>query len=249
MRYSTVEGSLPGNSVTTMSECAVTQASLENRDWQRFLDATVHDLRAALRAIGTSAELLAQTCGAVPGTSGTIATLLEGVNRLDTLSKGLGSYSRAIQPDRLDAVVPAETALQCAMEELRNAIHTSGAEIRYAALPPVLGNHECVVALFREILANALAYRIVVPHIGITAVPEPGGMWRFAVRDNGFGIEQRHLEKIFLPFQRLHSRPRGNGLGLAICAHIVRAHGGAIWVESEPGVGSAFFFTLPAVKS
>jgi len=248
VRYSTVGGNLPDNSVTTMSECAVRQVSLDNRDWQRFLDATVHDLRAALRAIGTSSELLAQTCGAVPGTPDTVATLLDGVRRLDALSKGLGSYSRALKPDRLDAIVPAEVVLQSAMDELRDPIHTSGAEIRYGALPQVIGNHERIAALFREILANALAYRAEVPHIEVTAVPEEGGMWRFAVSDNGFGIEQKHWEKIFLPFQRLHSRPRGNGLGLAICAQIVRAHGGAIWVESKPGVGSTFFFTLPGVK-
>lgn len=134
------------------------------------------------------------------------------------------------------------------MDELSEAIHTSGAEISYSALPQVVGNHERIAVLFREILANALVYRAEVPRIEITAVPEQAGMWRFAVRDNGFGIEQRHWEKIFLPFQRLHSRPRGNGLGLAICAKIVQGHGGAIWLESEPGVGSTFFFTLPGVK-
>jgi signal transduction histidine kinase len=224
------------------------QASPDNRDWQRFLDATVHDLRAALRAIGTSAELLAQTCGAVPGTRETAITLLDGVRRLDGLSKGLGSYSRALQPDRQDALVPAEAVLRSAMDELREPIQTSGAAISYGALPQLLGNHERIAMLFREILTNALAYRAEVPRIEITALPEQAGMWRFAVRDNGFGIEQRHWEKIFLPFQRLHSRPRGNGLGLAICAKIVRGHGGAIWVESEPGVGSTFFFTLPGVK-
>ena len=240
---------MPDNLGMTMSECAGAKNSFDHRDWQRFLDAAVHDLRAALRMIGTSAELLAQTCDGALGARDPVGVLLDGVRRLDSLSKGLGSYSRALRPDRLDVLVPAESALRSAMDELSESIRTRGAEVHYRALPQVLGNHESIAALFREILGNALAYCDGVPRVEITAVQEDdAGRWRFAVKDNGFGIERRHWEKIFLPFQRLHSRPRGNGLGLAICAKIVEAHGGAIWLESEPGVGSTFFFTLPGVK-
>ena len=246
MRYSSVGGSLSDNLGMTMSECGGAKGRLDNREWQRFLDATVHDLRAALRTIGTSAELLVQTCDGAPGARDTAGILLDGVRRLDSLSKGLGSYSRALRPDRLNVLVPAESALRSAMDELSEPIRTRGAEVHYDPLPPVLGNHESIGALFREILANALAYCDGVPRVEITAVQEDeAGRCRFAVKDNGFGIEQRHWEKIFLPFQRLHSRPRGNGLGLAICAKIVEAHGGSIWLESQPGVGSTFFFTLP----
>jgi len=246
VRYSSVGGTLPDNLGVTMSEYAGAEGSLDRRECQRFLDATVHDLRAALRAIGTSAELLAQTCGDAPGAGEAIGILLDGVRRLDSLSKGLGSYSRALQPERLDVLVPSESALRSAMDELSGSIRTRGADVHYGALPHVLGNHEGIAALFREILANALAYCDGVPRVAITAVQENDARrWRFAVKDNGCGIERRHWEKIFLPFQRLHSRPRGNGLGLAICAKIVEAHGGAIWLESEPGAGSTFFFTLP----
>jgi signal transduction histidine kinase len=228
-----------------MPEHTGTKTSLELREWQQFLDGAVHDLRAGLRAVRISAELLAGTCGGVPATRETIAMMLEGLGRIEALSLGLGSYSRALYTETQSAIVPVETVLQAAMEELQKPIRDAGAVVGHAKLPTVRGSYERLTTLFREILANALAYRSDAdPRIEIV-VSGDAGKWRFAVEDNGAGIEEEYWEKIFLPFQRLHSTPNGTGLGLTICKRIVEGLGGTMWVKSKPGTGSTFFFTLP----
>lgn len=229
-----------------MPEHAGTKASLETREWQQFLDGVVHDLRAGLRAVRIPAELLAGNCVDQAVTQELIATMLEGLRKMDALSISLGRYSRALYADTFDAaIVPTETVLRTAMEELRKPIRDTAAVVGHATLPKVQGSWEHITTLFREILANALAYRsAAAPHIEIE-VSDDAGRWKFAVKDNGVGIEQKYWEKIFLPFQRLHTRPHGAGLGLAICKKIVEGHGGTIGVKSVPGSGSTFFFTLP----
>jgi signal transduction histidine kinase len=229
-----------------MSQFAKPEENLQIREWQQFLDAAVHDLRAALRAVGTSAELLSETCGDREARD-SIATILEGVHQIDVLSKRLASYSRALQMDALSACqVSLELALRSAVEQLQPLIREKEAQIAHAQLPKVFGNLDQLTALFREILSNGLAYcHGTPPRIEIT-VNGDADYWRFAVKDHGLGVERQYWERIFQPFQRLHGGHRsGTGLGLAICRKIVEAHGGRIWVESEPGYGSTFFFTLP----
>jgi len=230
-----------------MPPFAEPEENLKIREWQQFLDAAVHDLRAAARAVGTSAELLAETCGGIPEACDKIAIILEGVRRLDALSRGLASYSCALQVDALSACpVALDLVLRSAADQLQALIRDSRAEIQHAPLPKVFGSYDQLTVLFREILSNAMAYSSAAPpHISIVVNGETD-QWRFAVRDNGLGIERQYWERIFQPFQRLRGGSRkGTGLGLAICRKIVEAHGGRIWVESEVGSGSTFFFTLP----
>jgi light-regulated signal transduction histidine kinase (bacteriophytochrome) len=230
---------------------SVEQSESNAAEWQRFLDTAVHDLRAPLRGIGTSAELLMEVCGERlnDGAKQLIGTILEGVARIDALSKALASYSRvlviagpAVSPIRV------ESALRSALAELEGEIRDSGATVDHGPLPRVRGSHEQITVLFRALLNNALLHRgKEPPSVHITAQREGDG-WRFAVRDNGIGIDPKYWDQIFLPFQRLHvSTPRaGVGLGLTICQKIVEAHGGTIWLDSQPQAGSTFFFTLPA---
>ena len=229
-----------------MAEYTGTETKIQIREWRQFLDGAVHDLRAGLRAVRISAELIAGTCGGVPATHEMIAMMLEGLGKMDALSIALGSYSRALNtetPD--DAIVPLETVLRSALEELKKPIGDAAAVVRHAKLPTVRGSYQPLTTLFREIIANALAYRSdATPRIEIV-VSEDAGKWQFAVEDNGVGIEQKYWETIFLPFQRLQSKPNGTGLGLTICKKIVERHGGTMWVKSKPGAGSTFFFTLP----
>jgi chemotaxis family two-component system sensor kinase Cph1 len=130
------------------------------------------------------------------------------------------------------------------------AIQESGAIITHGPLPLVHAEGTQLVQLFVNLLGNALKFRTEqapVIHVEATAT---GDAWLFAVRDNGIGIDPQYAERVFVPFERLHSQSEypGSGIGLAICKKIVLGHGGKIWVESQLGKGATFWFTLPASK-
>ncbi|MGH7962633.1 MAG: sensor histidine kinase, partial [Candidatus Binatia bacterium] len=122
-----------------------------------------------------------------------------------------------------------------------------GAVVIHDPLPTVAAEETMLMQLFQNLIGNALKYRNNrLPQIHISATPQPGE-WRFTVQDDGIGIAPQHAERIFGLFTRLHGHQYpGTGLGLALCRKLVERHGGRIWVESELGAGSTFFFTLPA---
>src|SRR5207249_6835020 len=127
---------------------------------------------------------------------------------------------------------------------LDHSVRESGAEVTYGELPRVRGNPDRIMQVFEQLLRNVLVHRgAQTPRVHIQASPHADG-WQFAVEDNGPGVEAEDLERIFLPFERLH-RAGGPGLGLAACRAIVDAHGGRIWMESRAGKGCTVFFTLP----
>jgi light-regulated signal transduction histidine kinase (bacteriophytochrome) len=133
---------------------------------------------------------------------------------------------------------------------LGSLIQEAGASVIYEELPAVIGDPTQVLQLFQNLIGNAVKFRSPARpcriHVG---VQKRAGRWEFSVRDNGIGIDPRQYERIFVIFQRLHTRDEypGTGVGLAICKRIVERHGGRIWVESEPDQGSTFYFTLPEV--
>jgi signal transduction histidine kinase len=132
------------------------------------------------------------------------------------------------------------------MSDLRAAIAVSGGKVSYDALPVVLGDPQQLVRLFGNLVGNALKFRGERPPEVRIAATRQGGLWLFAVSDNGIGIPPEAKGRLFTMFERLHSGYPGTGIGLAVCKKIVERHGGRIWVESEPGKGSTFIFTLPA---
>ena len=140
-----------------------------------------------------------------------------------------------------------------ALDLLRVSIEESKAEIRHGKLPTVTGDRSQLCQLFQNIIGNAIKYRSERPLvIDIEVEEHEERWWRFTVADNGIGMEQKYFKKIFGIFQRLHTRTEypGTGIGLALCKKIVRRHGGKLWVESSPGKGSRFSWTLPkGVKS
>jgi len=143
--------------------------------------------------------------------------------------------------------VDAGEALRRALINLRAAIEESGAAVTHDPLPVVRGDDSQLAQLFQNLIGNALKFRSAsVPRIHVSA-REDKDHWEFAVRDNGIGIDPQYFERIFMVFQRLHNKDEypGTGIGLAICKKVVDRHGGRIWVESEPGKGTAFRFTLP----
>jgi light-regulated signal transduction histidine kinase (bacteriophytochrome) len=137
------------------------------------------------------------------------------------------------------------------LHDLDARIRDSKAVIQLDSLPPVIADEQQLAQLFQNLIGNALKFRgDEPPQVRISAERESGA-WVFAVQDNGIGIAPEHSEQIFVLFQRLHSRNKyeGTGIGLAICKKIVERHGGRIWVESEPGKGATFKFTLPVAHS
>jgi light-regulated signal transduction histidine kinase (bacteriophytochrome) len=154
----------------------------------------------------------------------------------------VGTQGKAFEPTDLNGVL--DRALQSVSASVRDA----GARITRDPLPTLRADGSQMAQLFQNLIGNAIKFRDNrPPEIHVSAQRQADGQWRLAVRDNGIGVEPQYYQRIFLVFQRLHTRKEypGTGVGLAICRKIVERHGGRIWVESQPGQGSTFYFTIP----
>ena len=146
----------------------------------------------------------------------------------------------------------SENALEQALLNLRGAIAEGGAIVTHDPLPTILADEMQLTQLFQNLVGNAIKYqRKGIPKVHISAAMDDDGRWCFSVNDNGLGIDPQYFDKIFGMFQRLHKREEfaGTGIGLAICKKIVERHGGKISVESLPGHGSTFQFTLAGIEA
>ena len=214
-----------------------------------FSHVASHDMQEHLRMVLSFGSLLSQEYGpSLDDKARQYITLsLNAARQMRELVEDLVAFDGL---DEAKAARPfdagAETAL--VLEGLKERIAVARAEIAVGALPRLAGNPVRFRRLMQNLIGNAIKYVPpgVTPQVHVGAEPD-GGFWRFCVRDNGIGIDAAYFHAIFEPFKRLHSRSRygGSGLGLAICEKIVTGFGGRIWVESEPGEGSAFFFTHP----
>jgi light-regulated signal transduction histidine kinase (bacteriophytochrome) len=167
------------------------------------------------------------------------------------LISGLLDYSRVGSRGQAFLEVQAEDSVKEALGNLAASLTEQQANVEVGRLPRVIADAHQLTKLFQNLISNALKFRGPErPHIVITG-EETAGDWLFTVRDNGIGIAMEHAERIFQIFQRLHTRREypGTGVGLAICRRIVSRHGGRIWIESTPGGGSAFHFSLPKEKT
>jgi PAS domain S-box-containing protein len=228
-----------------------------NDDLEQFAYAASHDLQEPLRMVSIYSQLLQEEYGNALDSQGTsyIEFAVNGARRMSNLLKALLTYSRVANAasetaQRADAGAAARTALL----NLSTIVDDNQAEIVVGDLPLVQVPEIHLVQLFQNLIGNGLKYRKEEypagekPRIRIEASRKAGGQWLFSVRDNGIGIEPEYLTQIFGVFKRLHGTAfEGTGIGLALCQKIVERAGGRIWVESEPGNGSTFFFTLPGV--
>jgi light-regulated signal transduction histidine kinase (bacteriophytochrome) len=221
-----------------------------DREISELLLRACHDLRTPARTVRAYSELLVKQgeAGWTADVEQRLAFLADGARKIDAVLDGLVSYSLALQIDRAAFErVRMDILLRGVLMKLGGALRESGGEVEAGELPEVLGQHERLTQLMEHLVRNAIEHRgEASPRIHVDCQRHEDS-WQFTVRDNGPGIEAEYLEKIFLPFERLHKTARsGAGLGLAICREIVERHGGAIHAESPAGGGTAFRFTMPA---
>jgi PAS domain S-box-containing protein len=221
-------------------------------DLQYFVYAASHDLREPLRTIVVYNQLLERQLGSHldADSAASLTAITAAAGRMTQLIEGLLEYSTAgeVSPSPVEDF-DTQLALAAAVANLQGAIHDSKAVITHDLLPSVRGNQLRFVQLFQNLISNALKYRGKnAPSIHLSAKRQ-AGEWEFSIRDNGQGISAEYHTQIFDLFKRLHGQDHpGSGIGLATCKKIVDQFGGRIWVESQPGEGSTFFFTLPATN-
>jgi len=226
----------------------VVELARSNEDLAQFASVASHDLQEPLRAVAGCVELLAQGYrGKLDAEADElIRHTLEGTHRMQALIHDLLAYSRVNTNGKGLAPTDVNAALDRALTNLSSPLGESNAIIIRDLLPTLPADPTQLTQLFQNLIANGLKFRGGHrPEIKIHATRKDG-LWMFSVSDNGIGIEPQYRDLIFVLFQRLHSRNAypGTGIGLAICKRIVERHGGRIWVESELGKGSTFYFTL-----
>ncbi len=231
------------------AEAALAQAFGE---LEKFTYMVSYDMQRPLMEIASELERLQDRLGGRIGdvSRGIIARAVDSSQHVQRLNNSLLAYSRVETWGTMPEPTDSRVVVEHALENLNERIEEEGAEVIVEDLPQVLADPAQLLEVFSILISNAVDYRSEdPPRIRISAEPADG-MWRFVVRDNGIGIDPQYSEQIFDIFQRLHDqieRP-GTGIGLAICKKIVERHGGSIGVESQPGEGAAFHFTLPRVE-
>jgi PAS domain S-box-containing protein len=226
-----------------------------NRELERFAHIASHDLQEPLRMVASYTQLLAHRYHDQLDQDAHefINYAVDGAIRMKQLIEDLLAYSRVTARGLPAAVVDTRDAFSLALRNLEAAIGETNAEVTGGDLPKVLADGGQIVQLFQNLVANAIKFRTpgVPPRVRMEArqAPDHPRRWLFRVADNGIGIDPKFFDRVFVIFQRLHTRDEypGTGIGLALCQRIVERHGGRIWIESEPGKGTAFLFTLPEV--
>ena len=224
-----------------------------NQDLEQFAYVASHDLQEPLRMVTSYVQLLAQRYKDKLDSDADefIGFAVDGAIRMWKLINDLLIYSRVGTRAKELEPTDCETVLHQSLNDLKVAIEEKGAVVTHDPLPTVMGDHPQLGQLFQNLIGNAIKFRgNEPPRVHVSASRNDSG-WTFSVRDNGIGIAPEYAERIFIIFQQLHGWKEyaGTGIGLAICKKIVERHGGRIWVESEVGKGTTFYFTLPASKA
>jgi len=262
-----LSGALAATSVTLLRREIATRSAVEiallerqaalarsNDELEQFAHLASHDLQEPLRMISSYTQLLARRYANQLDADANdfIGYAVDGTKRMQALINGLLNFSRVATTAKPLEPVDLEGALKDALKDLEIRIEDSGASVTHDALPTVNADPVQMRQLLLNLLGNGMKFQPPKqkPVVSISAARE-GPEWRFGVRDNGIGIDTKYFKNLFQIFKRLHSSTEypGTGIGLAVCKKIVERHGGRIWVESAPGQGSTFLFTLPAMET
>jgi light-regulated signal transduction histidine kinase (bacteriophytochrome) len=220
-----------------------------NEELEQFAYIASHDLQEPLRMIASYTQLLAKRYKDKLDSDANefINYAVDGANRMQTLINDLLKYSRVGTKGEEFTHVDLNSVMDMVKANLKGALEENNAEIKYSKLPTVMADNSQMIQLFQNLIGNAVKFRKkdTRPIVEISAKKE-GSFVKFMVKDNGIGIDNKYLDRIFIIFQRLHTKDEfpGTGIGLAICKKIVERHGGEIHVESEEGTGATFVFTL-----
>ncbi len=229
-------------------ERSVAELARSNEELQQFAYVASHDLQEPLRMVSSYTQLLGKRYkGRLDSDADDfIAFAVEGANRMQKLIQDLLAYSRVSRQRTEPETVSAETVMGHVLHNLRMALEESGAVVTHDPLPTLRVDERQLMQLLQNLVSNAIKFRGPDPLRIHVSAKRVGEEWLFSVRDNGIGIDAQYAERIFVIFQRLHTREEypGTGIGLAICRKIVERHGGRIWVESELGKGATFYFTF-----
>jgi len=224
-----------------------------NAELEQFAYVASHDLQEPLRGVTGCVQLLRQRLEGRLDVQGTelIQHAVDAAHRMQTLITDLLSFSRVGTRGAPFEPTDCGEVLREAEANLRQSIEESGAVITHDELPVVSVDRSQMTRLFQNLIGNGIKFRgDETPRIHVGA-ERRGSSWLFSVRDNGIGIDPKYFDRIFVVFQRLHTRRRypGTGIGLPICKKIVERHGGSIHLESEPDKGATFYFTIPALEA
>ena len=227
----------------------VDELSRSNRELEQFAYVASHDLQEPLRMVASFAQLLTKRYhGQLDSDADEfIDYIVDGATRMQSLINGLLKFSRVGTQGKEFTPTDVNVVVEEVIRNLQISIQETGAKITYGELPKITADTSQLIQLFQNLVANAIKFHSdASPQIRIEAYHRDR-QWVFSIHDNGIGIEEEYLDRIFQIFQRLHRREQydGTGIGLAICKRIAERHGGRIWVDSVPNLGSSFHFSIP----
>jgi PAS domain S-box-containing protein len=222
-----------------------------NKELEQFAYVASHDLQEPLRMVASYTQLLADRYGEQLDDKAKkfIEYAVDGAVRMQRLILDLLTLSRVTTRGSKFQLVDSNVALGMAVASLRESIRESDALVTNDELPQVTADQTQLAQVFQNLIGNAIKFRDRKPPVIHISARADGPNWLFSVRDNGIGIDLQYKDRIFVIFQRLHTRDEypGTGIGLALCQRIVNRHGGEIWFDSNPGKGSTFYFTIPTI--
>lgn len=234
----------------TLSE-KTEELSRSNRDLEQFAYVASHDLQEPLRMVASYVELLARRYKNKLDTDANefIEFAVDGSNRMKKLIQDLLAYSRVGTQAKAFAPVECQELFAVIMQDLKLLMEESGVTVTYddASLPTIMADGAQLIQVLENLITNAIKFRCADQPFVHISVKSDSNFWIFSVMDNGIGIKPEYFERIFVIFQRLHTKAQysGTGIGLAVCKRIVERHKGRIWLESEEGKGSTFYFSIP----